>query len=336
MQSSQPDLSQTRRELALRGIAALAGGMIPVQAGMAAADAESHVLDPGWPKFTPTDVPERCQISGVTLNGAGNVLALSRGENHWMPETSFKKQKIRRPTVLVINERDGTITKAWGAGLFMMPHQIAIGPGGDTWIVDAGLHRVFRFDTEGKQLQSLGGNVMRFNMPTDIAFLSDGSFVVSDGYVNSRIVKFDPRGKPVAAWGTKGDGPLQFQTPHSVTVDDRDRIYVADRENNRVQVLSATGEFLAAWEDVGRPITVRFAARHVFVLSNLDADKGIVRRLDADGRVVESFHTKPPGEPGDFEWPHGLAVSDDGIDVYVGFTLTGRRVQRYRRAKGGD
>lgn len=292
---------------------------------------ESHVLDPGWPAIAPADMPERSQISGVAIDGAGNVLALGRGENHWMPATFFKKQKIRKPVVLAIDARDGTLTKGWGAGLFMMPHQIVMGPLGSVWVVDAGLHRVFRFDADGKQLPSVGGNAIRFNMPTDVAFLSDGSFVVADGYVNSRIVKFDARGKPLAAWGTNGAGPLQFNTPHSVAVDEQDRIYVADRENNRLQVLSSNGEFLAAWQGVDRPITVRVAASRVFVLSNLEADKGIVRSFNLDGHLVESFHTKPQDATGDFEWPHGLAVSGDGADVYVGFTLTGRRVQRYRR-----
>jgi len=116
-----------------------------------------------------------------------------------------------------------------------------------------------------------------------------------------------------------------------VAIDDQDRIYVADRENNRIQVLNQQGEYLAEWTNVDRLITVRYAAGGLFVLSNLEADKGIVRRLSLDGQVIESFQTKPSGATDDFEWPHGLAVSNDGDDVYVGFTLTGRRVQRYRR-----
>ena len=78
-------------------------------------------------------------------------------------------------------------------------------------------------------------------MPTDVAFLSDGSFVVSDGYGNSRVVKFSADGRHVASWGRPGTGPVEFHTPHSVAVDDDDRIYVADRENDRVQVLDADG-----------------------------------------------------------------------------------------------
>jgi DNA-binding beta-propeller fold protein YncE len=154
---------------------------------------------------------------------------------------------------------------------------------------------------------------------------------VSDGYMNSRVVKFAADGKLTAAWGTKGSRALQFNVPHSVAVDDRDRIYVADRENDRIQVLDADGRFLTEWTDADRPITVRFAGNSLFVLSNLDADRGIVRRLDLNGKVLDSFPTKPTETTEDFEWPHGMAVADGGRDVYVGFTLTGRRVQRYRR-----
>jgi len=304
----------------------LAGG--PTSAQVVA---ESHAIDLNWPLPAPAGHADRCQISGVALDNSGNVFVLGRGENHWMPQAGFKRQKIKHATVEIFSSDAGAATASWGRGVFILPHQIVVDATDHVWVVDAGLHQVMKFDSSGKRLLVIGGPKVRLNMPTDIAFLSDGAFVVSDGYVNSRVVKFDANGHPVAAWGTKGTEPLQFQTPHSVAVDDHDRIYVADRENNRIQVLSQQGKYLAAWTNVDRPITVRYAAGSLFVLSNLEADKGIVRRLSLDGKVIESFHTKPAGTTDDFEWPHGLAVSKDGDDVYVGFTLTGRRVQRYRR-----
>ena len=251
-----------------------------------------------------------------------------------MPQTGFKRQKIKQATVEVYGSDAGAAVASWGRGVFILPHQIVVDATDHVWVVDAGLHQVMKFDSSGKRLLIVGGPKVRFNMPTDIAFLSDGAFVVSDGYVNSRVVKFDAEGNPLAAWGTKGSQPLQFQTPHSVAVDEQDRIYVADRENNRIQVLSPQGEYVTAWTNVDRPITLRYAAGSLWVLSNLEADKGIVRRLALDGTIVESFHTQPPATTDDFEWPHGLAVSRNGDDIYVGFTLTGRRVQRYQRTAG--
>jgi DNA-binding beta-propeller fold protein YncE len=293
--------------------------------------AESHAIDLAWPAAGPVKPAERGQISGVALCDDGDVFVLGRGENHWMPQTGFKRRKIMQDAVRVFGPGAGAPAGSWGRGVFIMPHQIVVDSAGHVWVVDAALHQVMKFSPDGKRLLVVGGPQVRFNMPTDIAFLSDGTFVVSDGYVNSRLVKFDADGRPVAAWGTKGSEPLQFETPHSVAVDDQDRIYVADRENRRIQVVSPRGEFLAAWTNVDRPITVRFAAGSLFVLSNLEADQGVVRQLDREGRVLGSFHTKPAGATDDFEWPHGLAISRDGNDVYVGFTLTGRRVHRYRR-----
>ncbi|MFO1003742.1 MAG: hypothetical protein U0936_25710 [Planctomycetaceae bacterium] len=95
--------------------------------------------------------------------------------------------------------------------------------------------------------------------------------------------------------------------------------------------MTRDGKIQSIWTNVERPLTIRYAAGSLFVLSNLDADKGIVRQLNVDGEVLNSFLTKPSGSKDDFEWPHGLAVNEDGSRIYVGFTLTGRRVLRYRR-----
>lgn len=291
----------------------------------------SHVADTGWPARTAGCDPGRSQISGVAMGPDGEVLALSRGQNHWMPNAPLPRQKLSIHPVLAIDASTGELDASWGAGMFVLPHQIVVDHSGNVWVVDVGLHQVVKCDARGKRLLTVGGPTVRFNMPTDVAFFESGEFVVSDGYANSRIVRFTADGKPLATWGENGTGPLQFRVPHSVTVDDQDRVYVADRENGRIQVLSRDGEFLAAWGDVDTPITVRFAAGSIFVLSNLEADKGIVRRLNLRGEVLESFRTKPPGTVEDFAWPHGLAVSRDGNDVYAGFTLTGRRIVRYRR-----
>ena len=294
---------------------------------------ESHVLDAGWPDLSKELYPEPCQISGVAVAKDGSVLALNRGENPWMPKVGFKKEPIQKPAVLVIDPKSGKLLGSWGSGMFVLPHQISVDALGNIWIVDCGSNTVFKFDSKGAKLMELGGAEIGFKMPTDVAALSDGSFAVSDGYTNTRVVKFDRTGKQVAEWGTKGQGPLQFQTPHSVTCDGEDILYVADRENHRVQVLNAKGKLQAIWTNVERPLTIRYRAGCLYVLSNLDAAKGIVRKMTRNGKIVESFHTLPPGSADDFEWPHGLAVSSDGKDIYVGFTLTGRRIRRYRAVR---
>ncbi|MEY2599750.1 MAG: hypothetical protein RLZZ142_2009 [Verrucomicrobiota bacterium] len=301
---------------------------IPQPGGHAA---QAFHLDPDWPKLSPDVYPERCQMAGVAIAKDGCILALNRGENPWDPRKGFRKTRIQKPAVLVIDPGSGELQSSWGKDSFIMPHQISVAPSGNVWITDVGLSSVFEFDPQGKPIRELTRASLGFNMPTDIAFLRDGSLLISDGYGNTRVVLLDPAGKLLASWGSRGSAPLQFRTPHSITVDPEDRIYVADRENHRIQVLDHTGKVEALWTHVERPLTVRFAAGSLFVLSNLDAPNAIVRRLSPRGEVLESFHTLPEGSSDDFQWPHGMAVSTDGHSVYVGFTLTSRRIQRYVR-----
>ena len=297
----------------------------------AEADVPGFVLDRTWPAEFPGSGQEPCQVAGVAIAKDGRILVLNRGENHWMPSTGYRQERIQKPAVLIFDELDGRLVDSWGEGLFVMPHQISVDPAGNIWIVDCGQDKVFKFDSNGSLLLELGSTEIGFRKPTDVVVFSDGTFFVSDGYTNSRIAVFDPMGRMIHAWGKKGKRPLEFQTPHSITTDENDLLYVADRENHRIQILNREGKVESIWTHVERPLTVRYAAGSIFVLSNLDADKGIVRQLSLQGEVLSSFMTKPAGSKEDFEWPHGLAINKDGSKIYVGFALTGRRVHRYQR-----
>lgn len=296
-----------------------------------AAQTDSHTLDRGWPISLEQTALSGHQFSGVAVAPDGSLLALNHGENHVDPQTGFLKQLIRKPAVFVLDPKTGGIKNSWGGNTFMLPHQISIDVGGGVWIVDSGLKRVFKFDQDGARLLELSGPPSGFNLPTDVVVLPDRSVVVADGSVNRRGFLFDEFGKFQGPWGLRGRGPMQFHTSHSITADDEGRVYLADRENHWVQVLSAQGELLDTWEGVGRPATVRFHAGSVYVLSNLPAAKGVVRRFNKQGELLEMFHTRPNGLTGDFEWPHGLAIAESGASVYVGFVLTSRRIQRYSR-----
>jgi hypothetical protein len=116
---------------------------------------------------------------------------------------------------------------------------------------------VYKFTREGKLLQSwgikgqIGTDDKTFNRPTDITFAANGDFFVSDGYGNSRVVKFNKEGKYLQSWGKPGKGPSEFQTVHSIAIDSKQRIYASDRENNRIQIFTANGEFLKQWTHLG-------------------------------------------------------------------------------------
>jgi DNA-binding beta-propeller fold protein YncE len=296
-----------------------------------AKEADSHTFDSEWPAAAERQSLFGHQFSGVAVASDGSLLALNHGENHVDPQTGFLKQVIRKPAVFVLDPKTGKIRGSWGANLFVLPHQISIDADGGVWIVDAGLKRVFKFDQDGARLLELSGPPSGFNLPTDVVVLPDRSVLVADGAINRRGFLFDESGKFQRPWGLRGTGPMQFHTPHSVTADEEGRVYVADRENHWIQVLSSQGDLLETWENVGRPATVRFHSDSVYVLSNLPAAKGVVRRFDKRGELKETFQTMPRGVAGDFEWPHGLAIGESGNSIYVGFVLTSRRIQRYGR-----
>jgi len=295
---------------------------------------ESHVPDPGWPALTPDVYPERCQMTGVAVAADGSILVLNHGDNPVDPMRTFKRELIKKPAVLVIDPKTGKLVRSWGKNLFMRPHQINVDGEGHVWVTDSGLKRVFKFDVQGNKLLEIGGQDSGLALPTDVVVLSDGTIIVGDGAPNKRGVKFDASGKNQGDWGLRGAGKNQVHTPHSLAVDEEDLVYVADKENHWVQVLNAEGAVEATWRNVGGPLAVRYQHGLVYVLSNLSANRGIVRIFNKQGEPQGAFHTRQPRKSGkteDYEWPHGLAVSEGGDAVYVGFILTARRVQRYRR-----
>src|SRR5688572_5391630 len=180
---------------------------------------EPYHLVADWPKL-----PEGLalgQVSGVDVDSSGNVFVFHRAERVWQGE-ELGLDPITSPTVSVFNSQTGTLMKQWGAGTFVMPHSLTIDHEDNIWLTDVGLHQVFKFDHEGNQLMALGepgapgDDAAHFNQPTDVAVAPDGAFYVSDGYSNSRILKFSSEGRFLESWGTKGTAPGQFDLPHSL------------------------------------------------------------------------------------------------------------------------
>ncbi|MFZ5890598.1 MAG: 6-bladed beta-propeller [Myxococcota bacterium] len=170
-----------------------------------------------------------------------------------------------------------------------------------------------------------------FARPTGVAFASNGDAYVADGYDHARIARFDPNGCFTSSFGEHGVGKGQFETPHGIVIDVNDRIYVADRDNARVQVFDSDGHFLASWSapELGHPWAVALGPDgHVYVADGGNQTPGGTARriveLDSNGNTLGVF-----GHDAALESPHGIAVGGDN-SVYVA-DLDGRSLRKFVR-----
>jgi DNA-binding beta-propeller fold protein YncE len=176
-----------------------------------------------------------------------------------------------------------------------------------------------------------------FYEPTDVAVANNGDIFVSDGYRNSRVHKFSADGSLIASWGEPGhardlrnttSGPGLFHTPHGIWVEG-DRVYVLDRENNRIQVFTTDGDFLTMWTNLERPTDMYVDRSGVAYVSELEDHVSI---LDLDGNLLGRFGSERSHAPGKFWGPHALWADSSG-DLYVAEVLEGQRVQKFARKK---
>jgi DNA-binding beta-propeller fold protein YncE len=239
----------------------------------------------------------------------------------------------RRPHPILQFDAHGKFVRSLGEGLFDRPHGLRIDPQGNLWVVDDRGQVVVKMDVAGRVRMVLGcwqtpggpaersGDYdVRFNRPTDVAWAPNGDIYVSDGYGNSRVVKFSPDGRYLTEWGRKGQGPGEFNTVHSVAVDKRGRVYVADRENRRIQIFDGDGKFLAEWRHVGAPWGLQITPEQELYMC--DGYDGRVLKLSLDGRVLGAFG-KTGKRPGEFLFVHNLAVAPDGT-IYTAEILNWR------------
>jgi len=290
-----------------------------------------------WPKLPPTVRLGEC--AGVAVDANGHVFIFHR------PGRGFETaatEKLTEPTVLEVDADAGRLISAWGANTFLVPHGITIDRSNNVFVTDVGLQQVMEFSHDGRLLLSLGEprvgawDGTHFNQPTDIAIRADGTFYVSDGYVNSRVAIFDNNGKELREWGSKGSGPGQFSNPHGLTfVPGSTDVLVADRENSRLQLFDANGAFKRQWsgakdaETTGRVFAVAADAGGNYFLgirrADYDTQHTGVLKLDRDWKIVAAVGFGQPGDPV-FNAVHDLALGTDG-SIYVAETRTKRVVK---------
>ncbi len=266
---------------------------------------------PNWPDLPP----------GWNLGETASVARDSRGHIYVFH---------RGPHPLLEFEPGGKLVREIGEGLFTWPHGVRIDAQDNIWTVDDNGHFVLELSPEGRVLMVVGRKNNRgegeyqFNRPTDVAFAANGDFYVSDGYGNSRVMKYSKEGRFLKSWGKKGTGPGEFNTPHAIVVDAKGRVYVGDRENKRIQVFDAEGGFLREWTQLGSPWGLEMTAdQHIFMS---DGYANRVVKLDTEGRLLGTLGS--PGKlPGQFSYAHHLCLGKDG-SLYVAEILNWR-VQKF-------
>jgi DNA-binding beta-propeller fold protein YncE len=234
--------------------------------------------------------------AGVAVNSRGHIYIFHRGKHPLMEFDS-----------------SGKFVRSIADDLFVTAHMIRVDPEDNIWTTDIGSHVVLKLSPEGRVLLALGrmripgDDVLHFNQPTDVAWDRDGSIYVTDGYGNSRVLKFDKYGRPLRGWGMKGTGPGQFDTPHTIVIDG-DLVYIGDRENARIQIFDRNGQFLRQWS-LGHPFSLVITADHVLYMG--DAIAGRILKIEPQGRVVGSFSGPQPDQGPHFD-PHQIAIAPDG------------------------
>ena len=256
------------------------------------------------------------ETSGVAVDKDDNVWVFNRGAH---PVIQF--------------DSNGKMLRSWKEPVIKSSHGIRVDPEGRIWTVDVKGHQLFKWTPEGRLLMVLGrgaGNDASkdaFNEPTGISFASNGDLLISDGYVNSRVVRYNKDGVYQTQWGRKGTADGEFQLVHDVAVDNRGRVYVADRTNERVQVFDPDGKFLTKWTGIGAPWGLAYAAKENAIYMCDGLNNRIVR-LNMEGQItgVLSEFGKVPGK---LDFAHNIAVDSAG-NIYVA-EIKNWRVQKFAK-----
>jgi sugar lactone lactonase YvrE len=339
-------------------------GVVVVAAGiaMAATPAARVRAQAGGPSVKDLPNPYRAidnwgQLPGGRKIGAASAIDIDRdGTSVWVYERCGGKGGSKKNPTFADNcvrskvepllhfDASGKLLASYGAGMFEYPHGIGIDADGNIWVADGQGrdiqlrepgkgHQVLGFSPSGKVLLRLGkpgtpgdGQDV-FNQPSDVLVAANGDIFVGDGHggkSNARIVKFSKDGKFIKAWGTRGSGPGQFHTAHSLAMDSQGRLFVSDRGNDRIQIFDREGTFLAEWKQFGNPNGI-YIDRHDRLYSlgtAADGPRGLRVGSARDGMLMAFFPDLDPNPDGYVGGQEGLAVDRDG-NVYISRTGPG-------------
>jgi sugar lactone lactonase YvrE len=262
--------------------------------------------------------------SGVAFNSKGNIFVLHRGP---MPLMEF--------------DADGNFIRGFGDALFDRPHGLRIDAQDNIWATDVAMNLVYKFNPSGRIEMVLGvkgrtgdwhpgGHLRLFHEPNEAVVGPTGDIFVLEGHGKgeSRVVKFDRDGNFIKTWGGKGAGAGEFDLPHSLVFDAQGLLYIADRNNARIQVFDADGAYIRESSHPGTPCGLFMGAdRHIWLAHG---HTGQIMKLDLDGKVIGMMAGAGPGKAlGKYGEAHTIAVSPRD-EIFVADTLNWR-VQKYVR-----
>ncbi len=295
----------------------------PESSGLPASEAYS--LDPDWPRLPPGI--QLGQVTGVGVDSHNHVFVFHRADRSWT--RPFPTENIPEPTIFVFDGDTGELLKSFGTGKFVLPHGLSVDHDDHIWVTDVGSQQIHELShDDGAILLTIGERGVQgddqnhFALPTDVAITKDRGIYVSDGYANTRVVKFDSTGKFEFQWGTPGTQPGSFDLPHGIAVTEN-RVYVADRSNLRLQIFDDKGGFVSEWKggNIGRPFGVATnSSGEIFVIDGGDQPNHTRSRviiLNEHGTVIHTFNAAVPSDKSNLG--HDIAVGKDGA-VYVADT----------------
>ena len=272
----------------------------------------------GWEKMPP-GLSWR-EAAAVAVDSKDRVYVFARGDHP-----------------VVVFDRDGSFLNSWGEGIFRRAHGITLGPDDTLYLTDDDDHTVRQCTLDGRVLMTIGepGKSTEyqsghpFNRCTDLALdPRTGELYVSDGYGNSRVHKYSPDGRLLFSWGEPGTDPGQFNLVHNIATDKDGYVYVADRENHRVQVFDSNGRYETQWNNLHRPCAIFISKDQDVFIGELGAGMPVNRYLPNIGpritvmstsgeRLARIGHLGYGLEVGQFIAPHGLCMDSHG-DIYMG------------------
>jgi DNA-binding beta-propeller fold protein YncE len=281
--------------------------------GVRAAELTFRPAD-NWAQFPPGATWQT--MTAVDIDSKGVVYVLQRGE----------------PSKVMAFDSTGRLLRSWGQGRFPSAHGLRVDRQDNVWVTDRSLQQVLKFSPQGKLLMALGTKGVQgnneskdaLNGPSDVVIAPNGDIFVSDGEsTNTRIVKYAKDGQFIKFWGSKGPEPGQLDVPHSIVMNSKGQLYVADRSNKRVEIFDQNGRYLDQMSNVGTPYGLFMTKGDVLYVVDGTQRKERLTIVDAkDKKVLDHFE-------GGLEGAHMLAVDSAG-SIYVA-EVRGKSVKKFVR-----